>query len=135
MIRSANVTIPAKERDPGLVEKLRAEWPGILSWAVYGCRDWQKQGLAPPAAVVAATAHYLEEEDSFGAWLSDCCKEDRGAWTAGRDLFASYIGWTTRMNEFAVTNKRFSQTLEARGFKSQKSGGQRGFKGLTLLTR
>ena len=28
-------------------------------------------GLAPPAAVTAATADYLAEEDTFGAWLAE----------------------------------------------------------------
>ena len=31
------VTIPASERDAELGDKLRAEWPGILQWAIEGC--------------------------------------------------------------------------------------------------
>ncbi len=31
-----NVTIPKDERDPDLPEKLQAEWPGILAWAIDG---------------------------------------------------------------------------------------------------
>jgi putative DNA primase/helicase len=34
------VTIPEPERDKGLEEKLRAELPGILRWAVEGCLAW-----------------------------------------------------------------------------------------------
>lgn len=37
------VTIPENERDPELQEKLKAEWPGILQWAIEGVlngRPW-----------------------------------------------------------------------------------------------
>src|SRR5215213_5093014 len=33
--------IPKKEQDPQLPEKLREELPGVLAWAVEGCRQWQ----------------------------------------------------------------------------------------------
>ncbi len=37
------VHIPPEKRDPKLPEKLRAEWPGILAWAVRGCLKWQRE--------------------------------------------------------------------------------------------
>ncbi len=57
------VTIPADEIDPYLPNKLRAELPGILAWAVQGCLLWQKGGLRPPAKVEQATAAYRSESD------------------------------------------------------------------------
>ena len=45
------VTIPPGERDPNLPEKLKAEWPAILRWAIDGCLAWQREGLTPPASV------------------------------------------------------------------------------------
>ena len=39
------VTIPPDERDPDLPDKLRAEWPAILRWAIDGCLAWQREGL------------------------------------------------------------------------------------------
>ena len=50
------VTIPPAERDHRLSEKLRAEWPGILSWMIKGCLAWQSNGLQPPDVVKDATA-------------------------------------------------------------------------------
>lgn len=45
------VTIPAEQRDITLGDRLKEEWPGILSWAIDGCLDWQQKRLAPPKAV------------------------------------------------------------------------------------
>ena len=49
------VTISPSERDPSLAEKLRAEFSGIMQWAVKGCLAWQNEGLNPPSAVRAET--------------------------------------------------------------------------------
>src|SRR5262249_4040130 len=49
------VTIPKDERDPRLGEKLKVERPGILNWMIAGCLEWQRIGLAAPAAVTEAT--------------------------------------------------------------------------------
>lgn len=62
-------SIPPEIRDEKLVEKLQAEWPGILAWAIRGCLDWQRQGLDPPPVVKAATTEYLEAEDALSAWI------------------------------------------------------------------
>ncbi len=53
-----NVTVPECERDPNLFEKLKSELPGILSWAVEGCLEWQKNGLRPPPEVIAEVEQY-----------------------------------------------------------------------------
>ena len=50
-----NVKIPANEVDRGLSEKLKAELPGILSWAIRGDLKWQREGLAEPEAVNVAS--------------------------------------------------------------------------------
>ena len=52
------VTIPEDEKDPHLKKKLFAEAPGILNWALEGCREWQRNGLGMPAAIQNATGEY-----------------------------------------------------------------------------
>ena len=39
------------EQDKQMPEKLVAELPGILAWAVEGCKAWRQRGLDPPEAV------------------------------------------------------------------------------------
>lgn len=128
------VTIPPQERDPDLPRKLREEWPAILRWMIDGCLVWQEMGLAPPDAVLAATAGYLAEEDAFELWAEECCARMPDAWESGADLFASWKAWAERAQEFVGSQKRFSQTLEARGVRPHRHGsGTRGFNGLRVI--
>src|SRR5215472_622486 len=53
-------------KDPALPEKLKAEGPGILNWAIQGCLKWQQEGLEAPQAVAEATEAYAVESDSLG---------------------------------------------------------------------
>ena len=46
-----NITIPYNELYPKLMEKLKAELPGNLAWAVKGCLAWQKIWFCQPNQV------------------------------------------------------------------------------------
>lgn len=112
------VTIPKEERDPTLPEKLKAEWSGILAWAIEGCLEWQRIGLAPPLAVQAATASYLADEDTIGLFLAErCATDDPNASTEVKELFASWSEWSAAAGEFTGSIKRFSTALAARGLR------------------
>ena len=128
------VTISKAERDEGLKEKLKEEWPGILQWMLTGCLEWQSRGLGAPEAVKAATDAYLDAEDSFSEWLSDCTTVDPNAHEITADLFASWKAWAERAGEFIGTQKRFSQIMQDRNFQSKRQGGtgRAGFTGLSI---
>lgn len=126
------VTVPAEERDPNLRERLKAEWPGIMTWMIKGCLEWQQRGLCPPRAVVEATAAYLDAEDALAAWVDDCCVCDPGAWSTSSALFASWKVWAEHAGEFVGSAKRFGQNLEARGYQSVRRMTGRGFQGLMI---
>jgi putative DNA primase/helicase len=126
------VTIPPHERDPQLKERLKAEWPGILRWAIQGCLDWQKIGLEPPQAVRDATAIYLEAEDAFSAWLEECCETDPAAWASSAALYGSWCQWAEKAGEFVGSSKRLAQVLEARGFIANRTREARGYTGLRV---
>ena len=128
------VTIPPRDRDPALPQKLREEWPGILRWAIEGCRRWQESGLNPPPAVLDATAEYLSGEDTVGRWLEECTRKESNGFAPSRDLFESWKQWAETNGEFVITQKRLGQELGERGYDSfrQPGGGDRGYIGLTL---
>jgi putative DNA primase/helicase len=114
------VTIPEPERDRNLSDKLQAEWPGILAWAIEGCREWQRVGLAPPPAVREATDSYLAAEDSIAQWLAECCVEDRTYAERSSVLFKNWKAWAEAAGEIGGSQKRFSQALDDRGFRILK---------------
>jgi putative DNA primase/helicase len=127
------VTIPEGQRDTKLFEKLKAERPGILAWAVEGCLKWQKQGLAPPPAVRQATDNYLAEEDTIGRWIEDCCGVDKIYQEYTSKLFNNWVAWAEKAGERPGSKKRFSQALMDRGFTQTRDGqGNREFSGIAL---
>jgi putative DNA primase/helicase len=111
------VTIPQAERDPQLVEKLKAEWPGVLQWMIDGCLDWQERGgLAPPEAVTKATDDYFASEDGFADWIADRCEEVRGHLARSSELFASWRDYAEKAGLQAGDTKRFREEMEGRGY-------------------
>ena len=128
------VTIPPRERDDKLADKLKAEWPGILQWAIDGCLEWQRQNLSPPDAVTSATASYIEAQDAVAAWLEECCELNPNAWTTRGALFDSWNKWADAAGEYVGSRARLLDALENRGFQPSRRGssGTRGFAGLTI---
>jgi len=126
------VTIPAEDRDPDLPEKLKAEWPGILRWAIEGCIEWQKTGLAAPETVNRATEEYFSDEDALGTWLSECGTMDPNGWEPSAALFNSWKEWAEAAGEYVGTKKSFTQAMEERGFEQKRTSSARGLQGIRL---
>jgi putative DNA primase/helicase len=109
------VTIPHHLRDDKLGLRLRAEWPGILLWAIQGCANWQRVGLAPPAAVRDATAQYFAEEDVTARWLHSHAEPDADARAKLSDLYSSFKIWACAASLPIGSQKDFAEHLERLG--------------------
>ncbi len=109
------VTIPEQERDKTLPERLKAEYGGILKWALTGCLEWQAHGLAPPESIQAATAQYLDGEDMIAAWVSECC--DRFGQVTLAAAHKAFRQWCESSGAIVLGRNSFSDQLEAHGFK------------------
>ena len=79
--------------DMSLGEALRAEAPGILTWAVEGCLEWQKGGLQHPECVTAATAEYRQESDPFHNFVTERCTTDGRGSVGATALFEAFSSW------------------------------------------
>lgn len=110
-------------KDPTMEERLTAELPGILAWAVAGCLDWQKHGLGTASAVKAATASYQAEMDVLAAWLGDCCVMHRNAKARASALYRTYAEWCERGGEHAENQRKFGQRLAERGLQRYSNDG------------
>jgi putative DNA primase/helicase len=125
-------TVTISRPDKDLPEKLRAEWPGVLQWAVDGCLAWQREGLNPPAIVREATDCYLGEEDGLARWIEDCCITGRAQWSASAWLWESWKRWAEVNNERVGSRKSFAASLDSHGYSAKKSQEVRGYNGIAL---
>jgi putative DNA primase/helicase len=125
-------TVTIENPDKDLPDKLRAEWPGILTWMIEGCLAWQREGLNPPAIVRDATETYLGEEDTIAQWVEECCLAEKGQWGIGAKLWQSWKAWAEANNERPGTRKAFAEAMAAHGYPADKSQGVRGYAGINL---
>lgn len=116
--------IPPAERDKRLLDKLRAELPGVLAWIVRGAVEWQRVGLRPPAKVTEATAAYRAAQDDLGAWIEQRCIREDGAEEAFKALYDSYTAWAAAGRLEAANSREFGQSLTERGFNGFKKLGR-----------
>ena len=115
-------TIPPAEQDKKLPTKLREEFSGILTWAVEGSLEWQREGLQAPDEVRKATGEYRSEMDVLGAFLKECCHRDPDVTVGAQDLYRAYQVWCEEGGERAEGKRKFSTQLKERGFESRRSG-------------
>jgi len=126
------VTVPPEKRDVNLMAKLRCEASGILQWAIDGCLDWQRNFLAPPHRVLAATDEYFEEEDSLGNFFEECCDFNSSFRTKTSDVYRCYQRWCESISEYALPRKRWLQQLAHRAMESKQIGGNMVIEGIRL---
>lgn len=129
------VTIPESERDPGLADKLRDEWGGVLQWAIDGCLEWQSKGLQTPETVRVATDDYFDDEDEISQWIEDRCEKKDSHFTPFKNLYDDWTDWCLENRDNVVrdrSRKWFSGQLQSHGFESTRTKKDRGFKGISL---
>jgi len=109
-------TIPEEEQEKDLPQRLKAELPGILRWAVDGCLLWQEEGLGEPEEVRLATEVYREEQDVLGAFLEECCYKRPDAYVKFATLYGVYEAWCDQANETPQKRREFGFRLAERGY-------------------
>ncbi len=112
-----NVTIPDNAMDKDLPEKLRAEWPGIMAWAVRGCLKWQEEGgLGFPDKVKTATEDYRQEMDVLADFFEERCDLGRDKQVPSVNLYWAYTAWCHEGGSVPLARNIFGERLRARGF-------------------
>lgn len=129
------VTIPKEKRDPKLREKLiRDEAAGILAWAFRGCGEWQQStvGLVVPTEVADAITEYRQEMDEVGAFIAECCEENKSAVTGATVLYEAFKRWCGGK---PMSQKMFGSRLRERGYEPGTIGrGLAAWKGIGLAS-
>ena len=106
------------EQDKMLIHKLKAEWAGILNWAVRGCLEWQKNGLQEPDEVGEATWEYQESQNPLDDFFDQCCKFDAFSVTPVSILKEHFEKWKEKIGrDLDVSTQTFNRELRKRGCK------------------
>jgi putative DNA primase/helicase len=127
-----DVAIPQDQVDGDLLVELRSELPGILAWAVRGCKSWQKTGLNPPARVLEATRRYREEVDHVRRFLQECVVSSDRTVTPSKILYERYERWCSENGERPVSMKKLADRLTDANYVRIRSAFSRGWQGLAL---
>lgn len=129
------VTIPQTDRDPHLLDRLLDELPGILTWAVQGCLEWQQQGLNPPPQVLAATATYRADSDPVAQFLAEWCDTDPDAshlYIGKPALWDAYVKWCAANTTEPISQKALTQALKDKGYSDSRTAQTRIWRGIAL---
>ena len=129
------IQIPPDEMIPlaELLGVLRAEMPGILTWAVRGCLSYQEQGLNPPKEVRAAVGDYRTDQDVLADFLDAECVAGPGCMVYSLDLFKRYTEWAGRQGiARPMIPRSFGKRLVSHGFDRGKDSMGRFWIGLSL---
>lgn len=117
-----DVIVPPAKRIQGLAEKIIAsEAAGVLNWAIRGCLDWQKQGLAVPDSVTAKTREHIAQSNPLATWLEEETDAVPDAVTENGQLYGSYKTWAERAGvRRPMSMKAFTIRLQEQGFVQDK---------------
>jgi len=119
------VRIDPADQDRDLRDKLIAEAPGILNWAIRGCLDWRREGMGEPQAVSDATASYRSEMDILAGFIDDRCVVGSTATCTAHQLYSAYQRWCEENGERPITQIQMGRRLAERGYDSTRIGRER----------
>jgi putative DNA primase/helicase len=137
------VLIPFNQRfegakaDADLPEKLRAELPGVLAWAVMGCVEWWQHGLGSAAAVERrTTSAYRTETEVVERFLDEMCVFGPDLRVTKTEMYETYEQWCMEEGEGPHSPKSFTGLMNEKGvvknFEGGKSGSSRIWKRVAL---
>jgi putative DNA primase/helicase len=137
-IRLIPFTQSFKDRaDLTIGEKLLAELPGILNWALAGLQAWQAHGLGTAKAIDEATNEYRRESDLVSQWLDECTEPDIDGRMPAGEAIDSYATWCKRNGYRTPTSRALGRRLAEigpeRSIKPLQSNGVRYYLGARLL--
>lgn len=111
-----------KNDDKNLEQKIKAELPQILRWAVNGCLEWQKEGLPMPKKVEEATKEYRDEMDVVQSFCKDCVKKKPNGRTRASEMYDSYKRWAQNGNEYMMSKNKFGLEMGKKYSKKNVNG-------------
>jgi putative DNA primase/helicase len=119
----------AGREDFGLEDRLKAEAPGIIDWALDGAREWYAGKLQEPERMRRDTKHFRAESDFFGSFVPDWLALDGSAWIPRKEVLAVYSLYCEDNGLLPVRNpSTLYNALKERGAETAIRNGVHGFR-------
>lgn len=116
----------AGREDVTLEERLEADIDAVLAWAIAGLRAYQSEGLAAPAAVMAKTGAYREENDPLALFMADECVRHPHASVGTTEFAHSYSRWALENGEAPMSPRAIGMHMkQLQGITQTNSGGRK----------
>jgi putative DNA primase/helicase len=128
------VTIPHHKRRKNFAQELVRELPGILNWALEGCKEWRRNGLMAPDIVRKAIKDYKDEYDVATEFFDARCKLKNNHWTSRAALYQAFVDWweETRGRN-PLSHMAFNRMVaERKDIRPRKHEGIRGWNGIAV---
>lgn len=100
------------KEDPALFEKLKAEMPGILNWAIEGYQRLRDRGhFVQPESAEEALEEMMRIGSPVRAFVKECCETGVGHWELGDILWDKWKEWCERNGNQAGSRNWFFRNL------------------------
>jgi len=117
-----NHVVPIHKRDPRLLDKLKAELPGIFNWSLEGLARLRKNGKFTTAEQSEqARDDYKAENDTERAFAEECLEFDPNYKVTSQALYDAYSGWCKRNGTMAKSSIKVSKDWIRLGMQKKKS--------------
>lgn len=110
-----NAELTDQQKDRRLPDKLKAELPGILNWAIAGSMYWYQYGFPACDVVDVATHKYRGEMDLIQQFCNDCITPLTGHHVQSSVLYNTYKNWCFENGyRFPVSSSKFTGDFKER---------------------
>lgn len=128
--------IPVERQDRHLIEKLKAELPGILNMILDAFAAVLKRGgiFTEPDTTKEVFELWEESSDDLTGFINECCVLGDEYRVSSGELYEAYVAWAKRGNvQFPIPANRLAMKLkEVCRVESCRSGGMRKVRGIKL---
>lgn len=106
--------VKIEKPDVKMEDKLKAELPGILNWAIDGLREYHRIGLKPPIEVLAAVDEYRQEMNTVAFFVKECCEinSKEKLKIMNKDLYRIYCEFCADQGIRPEINNEFIKEIE-----------------------
>ena len=127
-----NASFTKAKLDPRLMDKLYAELPGVLNWALAGVSKWLVQGInaSIPDNIKAEIDEYRQESDLLEIFLEECTCS--GEYVFTDDLYDSFKKWAERDGDWKMTRNIMTKRLVEKGYEKTRKNSKAAILGIRL---